>query len=239
VADGGWTSDGTGDIVVGKRRMRAKRRRNVGRLLFWSLTVALVAVAGAAAALLYVYNRPDAGPPADPGPAVVAPGGFRASLGDGDTITVGLEVRSVLDTPLTLVSARVTAPPGITPTVVTILSPGPENEGFALAGDLPPPTPVTLGTTGPDRNAVVAARFTVDCDGLPTPAAVPDEQIFVTIEVAGQRREEELTPPVVDDVPWLTATAQRLCSGDDDEGGEAEEPLPPLPGDESPSTAGP
>jgi hypothetical protein len=234
----GWTGDATGEIVVGKRRKRAKRRRTMGRLLFWSLTVALLAVAGAVVAWLYVYDRPDEGATPEIGPSVVAPGGFRATVGDDDTITVGLEVRSVADTPLTLVSARVTAPAGVTPTAVTILSPGPENEGFALDGDLPPAAPVVLGTSGPDRNAVVAARFTVDCDAMPSPDTQPDEQIFVTVEVAGQRREEELTPPVVDDVPWVTATARRLCQDPPPDDGSGDQPLPPLPPNERPSTIG-
>jgi hypothetical protein len=188
----------------------------------------LAALIGLAAGGFYWLNRP-AGLAAIPNPAVVAPGAFRASIGDDNTITVGLEVRSVADAPLTLVRAQITPPPGLTSEAVSIIPPGPENEGFALDGPLPPAKPVRLGIGDLDRTAIVAARFTVDCKRLPASDAPTGEQIFVTIQVGDARRVEELTPPVVGDLPWLTATAQRLCN-DPPPTGTPEPPDPPLPG---------
>jgi hypothetical protein len=226
---GGWNVDDQDEVVVGKRRMRAKRRRPSRRAVVWIVVVVLV-LGGAAFGAYRWFNRPT-GLAATPVPAVVAPGGFRASIGAANTITVGLEVRNITDVPLTLIDARVVPPPGLTELEVTIAPPGEGNVGFTLDGPLPAIEPVRLGTDGADRNAVVAARFSVRCDALPTPDAPTGEQIFVTIRIGDERRDEELTPPVVDDVPWLTATALRVCS----DPVPTESPEPPLP----PLTEGP
>jgi hypothetical protein len=158
----------------------------------------------------------------------VAPGGFRASIGANKTITVGLEIRNAADVALTVVAARIVAPAGLTSVKLTVVPVGDENKGFALEGDLPPATPVDLGTEPTNRNGIIAARFTVDCAGLLAAGASTGEQIFVTVQVGKEQREEELTPPVVGDTPWLTATAKRVCL-DPISTATAAPPLPPLP----------
>jgi hypothetical protein len=224
----GWSTDDADETVPGKRRLRAKRRRTMRRSVAWTIAILVILVLGGGALGLYYWlNRPT-GLASLPNPAVVAPGGFRASIGDNSTITVGLEVRSVADDPLTLVEARVVPPSGLTLVGLAIVPPGEDNEGFLLEGDLPSTGPVTLGTTGADRNAVVVARFTVTCAALPPADAPTGEQIFVTIRLGPEQRVEELTPPVVDDLPWLTATAQRVCR-DPLPTTTPEPPLPPLP----------
>jgi len=217
----GWNTDGQDEVVVGRRRRPTGRRP-----VLWTILVVLVLAAGAYGAYRW-FNRPT-GLAATPSPAVIAPGGFRASIGADNTITVGLEVRSVADAPLTLVAARIVPPSGLTGQAVTIVPPGEGNVGFTLEGPLPVAQPVTLGTSGADRNAVVAARFTVDCAALAAAGDPTGEQIFVTIRIGDQQRDEELTPPVVDDVPWLTATALRVCR-DPLPTASPEPPLPPLP----------
>jgi hypothetical protein len=231
---GGWNTDDQDEVVVGKRRKRAKRRRSMSRPVIALIVVAVLLVLGGGYAVYRWLNRPT-GLAATPSPAVVAPGGFRASIGDNNTITVGLEVRSVIDIPLTLIAARIVPPSGLTEVEVAIAPPGDGNVGFALDGPLPASQEVALGTEGADRNAVVAARFTVNCDALPTVDGPTGEQIFVTIRVDGQQRDEELTPPVVDNVPWLTATAQRVCR-DPLPTTSPEPPLPPLPTENPTST---
>jgi hypothetical protein len=223
-----WSPEETGEIVVGRRRMRGGRRRYhvPGHRPLIIAAIALV-VAGALVGGYFWFIRPK-GMAALPNPAVVAPGGFRASIGDANTITVGLEVRNVTDTPLTLVEARVVPPAGLTLVKLSVAPTGPENEGFALEGDLPASTSVNLGTAVADRNAIIAARFTVNCAELPKADAFSGEQIFVTIQLGQEKRTEELTPPVVGDMPWLTATARRVCL-DPVPTGSAEPPLPVLP----------
>jgi hypothetical protein len=231
---GGWNTDDQDEVVVGKRRRRTDRPRLLRpRGLAIVIVVALV-VAGAGYAVYRWSTRPT-GLAAAPNPAVVAPGGFRSSIGENNVITVGLEVRSVAEEPLTLVAARVVPPAGLTALEVTLAPPGDGNVGFALEGPLPAIENVTLGTNGADRNAVLAARFSVDCDALPAPDAPTGEQIFVTVRIREEQRDEELTPPVVDDVPWLTATALRACR-DPLPTISPEPPLPPLP--ETTSTPG-
>ena len=228
---GPWEADE--EITVGRRRRRAKRRREErARSPKVVIPVTLVLVLAVAAGAYWWFSRPT-GLATLPNPAVVSPGGFRASIGDDHTITVGLEVRNVADGPLTLVGARIVAPTGLTETALSILSPGPENEGFALTGPLPPVSPLRLGTDGLDRNAIVAARFSVNCPTVLASAAATDEQIFVTIQVGPEKREDEVTPPVVGDLPWLTATAQRACNPLPDE-----TPEPPLPQDSPTPTPG-
>jgi hypothetical protein len=225
---GGWEPYDS-EIVAGKRRLHPKRRRTHGRAFTATVTISTVlAVSGLAAGGYYWLHRPR-GLAALPNPAVVAPGGFRTSIGAQQTITVGLEVSSVANVPLTLVDAKITPPPGLTQLAISIIPPGTDNEGFALDGPLPSQAPVPLGTAPANRNAVLAAQFRVDCAALPPAGSPTGEEIFVTIEVGSQRRVDELTPPVVDDTPWLTATAQRLCLSPLPSG-SGEPPLPPLPG---------
>jgi hypothetical protein len=227
---GDWNSDG--DFAPGKRRLRPKRRRDErsrARVIAPLLLFLLLAGAGA----YWWFTRPT-GLATLPEPAVVAPGGFRASIGDDGTITVGLEVRNVTSSKLTLVGARIIAPPGLTARGLSILAPGPDNEGFSLTGDLPAISPIRLGTADQERNAVVAARFAVDCAIVRRSTVPVDEQIFVTIAIGSQQREEEVTPPVVGELPWLTATARRACL----DPVPTSSPEPPLPQDSPTSGAG-
>jgi len=48
------------------------------------------------------------------------------------------------------------------------------------------------------------------------------------VKIGNEQREEELTPPVVDEETWLTATAKRACL-DPVPTSSGEPPLPPLP----------
>lgn len=197
----------------------------------WGGTVLIAFVVGALAIGAYYWlSGPDEAP-AGHTQAIVAPGGFQASISGNDTITVGLEIRNDSASPVTVLSARVVPPAGLT-SVAVVVAPATEEGtiGFSLGGDLPESQPVQLGTEALDRNAVVAARFTVDCDALGATDGPTGEQIFVTVEQDGVQREEELTPPVVGEVPWLTATAERVCS-DPVSTEPPEPPLPPLPTD--------
>lgn len=223
----GWDTEDSGEIIV-KRRMKVGRRRPARRPVTRVVTivVVLLVIAGGVAGYFWL-NRPK-GLETLPNPAVVAPGGFRAVIGDDKTITVGLEVRNMADRPISLTDAKVVPPSGMTVIGVSVAPPGVGNRGFELGGELPAMAPIVLGTEATERNAVVVARFTVDCERLPQPDEPTGEQIFVTIRVDDESRVEELTPPALDDVPWLTGSAQRLCSGDVST--EApESPLPPLP----------
>lgn len=196
------------------------------RGLRWIIMGVVVIVLAGGAAGGYYLLRPT-GLAALPEQSVIAPGGFRASIGANNTITVGLEIRNAAEVPLTVVAARIVAPAGLTSVKLTVVPSGDENRGFALEGDLPNEGPVELGTAPAARNGIIAARFTVDCSGLLASGAPTGEQIFVTIQVGQEKREEELTPPVVGDTPWLTATARRVCL-DPIPTGTAEPPLPPL-----------
>jgi hypothetical protein len=222
----GWSSEEPEEIVVGDRRMRVRRRiRRRGRL---TVTIVLSVVVVLAAAAYGVYNYLDrpTGLAALPNPTVVAPGGFRASVGADSTITVGLEIRNVTDVSVTVIGARIVPPAGLTSQGQALVTPGERNEGFDLNGPLPTSTSVTLGTNGVDRNGILAARFTVSCDALPT-AGPTGEQIDVTVRVGDEERTEALSSPVVNGTPWLTATAKRLCqapTGTTTPGA----PLPPL-----------
>jgi hypothetical protein len=164
-----------------------------------------------------------------PNPTVATPGGFRASIGSGNTITVGLQVRNVTDVPITLTQARIVPPAGLSKVAITLVPTGEDNQGFALDGTLPASAPVRLGTGTADRNAIIVARFQVSCSGLASTGVPGGEQIFVTVQVDQQQREEELTPPAVGTVPWLTATAQRICL-DPLPTTSGQPQLPPLPG---------
>jgi len=223
---GAWEPDE--DIVVGKRRARPKRRMAERRKLPLLVGAAVVLALIAGGIVAYQVFKPKAGGLAAlPNPAVVAPGPFRTAIGDDKSITVGLEVTSLAKAPVTIVGARIVPPVGLKAVSLTTVPAGPENEGFKLTGDLPPPTAVTLG---PNDRAVVAARYTVDCAVLLASADPLDERIFVTIQVGSEQREDELTAPVVgpdaNPVPWLTATARRACSPGETPGS----PEPTLPG---------
>ena len=208
--------------------MRVGRRRSHIRGLRWIVTgVVVVVVAGLAIGGYYMF-RPS-GLAALPDQAIVAPGGFRASIGANNTITVGLEIRNAAEMPLTILSARIVPPAGMKSVKLTVVPTGDGNKGFTLDGDLPAATPVELGTDAANRNGIIAARFTVDCASVVAGVAGTLEQIFVTVQVGEEQRVEELTPPVVGDIAWLTATANRVCL-DPIPTGSAEPPLPPLAG---------
>jgi hypothetical protein len=221
----GWSSDEPDEIVVGDRRMRVRRRmRRRGGATVASIAIVLVVLAGAGYGVYVWGNRPT-GLAALPNPTVVAPGAFRASVGADKTITVGLEIRNVADVPVTVTSARVVAPDGLHGLGVSLISPGEGNQGFALDRALPSSAAVKLGTNGIDRNGILAARFRIDCDSLPPAGGPTGEQIFVTVKLGAEERQEQLTPPVLDGTPWLTATARRACT----EPVATSSPAPPLP----------
>jgi hypothetical protein len=224
----GWSSDDTETIAVGDRRMRVRRRRSGVRGARPLVVFGVVALLAALAVGYLVWSNRPTGLAALPDPAIVAAGGFQASVGANQTITVGLEIRNVTEVSVTVVAARIVVPNGLTIATLTILPPGEANQNFALGGDLPPAAPVALGTEGIDRNAIVAARFRVDCDELPASNAPTGEQIFVTVRVGSEEREEELTSPVVGGVPWLTASARSACV-EPSASGSNPTPLPPLP----------
>lgn len=225
----GWSSDEREEIAVGDRTMRVRRRiRRRGGLGLVITLVVLLALAGIGYGVYWYQHRPS-GLAALPDPAVIAPGGFRASVGADSTITVGLEIRNTADVDVSVISARILAPAGLTSVELSLISPGEGNRGFALDGPLPPSGVVTLGTEATQRNGILAARFKVDCAALPKTGAPTGEQIFVTVKLGDEQREEELTSPVVNGTPWLTATARRTCV---DPAGNVPppSPLPPLPG---------
>lgn len=208
--------------------MRVRRRRPPRlRINPWLVVAVVVGLAAAGLGVFWFTNRPE-GLAATEGPVVVAPGGFQAKVEADGTITVALEIRNVSDEPVTVARARVVPPAGLQPTAVVVLSPGEQNRNLTLTGDLPPSAPVTLGTSGLDRNAIVAARFRVDCAEVPATATTSGEQIFVTVRLGADEREEQLTPPVVDGLPWLAAAARSAC-GQSSPGDEEPTPLPPLP----------
>lgn len=223
-----WNSDDTETIAVGDRRMRVRRRlgRRGGIRPLVAFGVVALLVAGGVG--YYFWSTRPTGLEALPNPAIVAAGGYQARVDANRTITVGLEIRNVTDVPVTAVSARIVAPSGLTAVGLAIVPPGEQNMNFALSGDLPPAAPVTLGTNGIDRNAIVAARFLVDCANLPESLAPTGEQIFVTVRLGTEQREEELTSPVVGTTPWLTATARSACV-QPSASGPLPTPLPPLP----------
>jgi hypothetical protein len=223
----GWDADGTGEIIVGRRRVRAGKRRSTRRIPKRVTLLVLLMIAGLGAGGYYLVTRPT-GLEAVAGPTVIAPGGFRASIGTDNTITVGLELRSVADFDITLLDPKVVPPAGLTVIAVTLLGIGEGNEGFALTGALPPNQPLVLGTTEQERNGILAAQLRVDCAKL-DPQTGSGEQIFVTVQVGDDRRVEELTSPVIGELPWLVATAATSCA-DPEPTGTAEPPLPPLPG---------
>lgn len=203
--------DDTETILVGDRRMRVHRRLRHRRRVRAGLVVVVLLALAAAGVGTYLYvNRPQ-GLQAVPGPAVVSSGAFQAKISAEDLITVALEIRNVTDQPITVVSARVVPPSGLTQLAVAVLTPGERNENLNLDAEVPPSVPITLGTDATARNGVVMARFRVDCDLLPTPGPT-GEQLFVTVRLGDEEREEQLTPPVDGTTPWLTATARSACT---------------------------
>jgi hypothetical protein len=218
------------EIVTGRRRMRTGRRRSGSGRGGWIVLI-LILLVGAGGGAWYWLHRttPQAG---IPDPAVVASGSFNSTINDAHTITIGMGIRNTANVPVTVMSARIVAPAGLVSTIITLAPVGSLNQAFALDGELPALQPVQLGTDNNSREAIVAARFTVQCSEVvvtPTPA-VPTEQIFVTVQVAGTEREEELTPPLVDGIPWLAGTAQKLCvSGVPAASPSNDQPLPSLP----------
>lgn len=220
--------DDTETVLVGDRRVRVRRRRPPRHRVNVWLIVVLVLVLAAGGAGVYLYlNRPQ-GLEAVEGPAIVAPGAFQAKVGADSTITVALEIRNVTEEAVVVTRARVVPPVGLSLTVLSVLSPGEQNQNLNLDADLPPSAPVTLGTTGVDRNAIVAARFRVSCDDLPPTGAASGEQMFVTVRLGTDEREEELVVPVVNGTPWLAAIARSACV-QPSATGEIPTPLPPLP----------
>ncbi len=230
----GWdTQDLEG--IVQKRRMRGGTRRRGQRGPVVWIAIAVVALVVAGGIVFAVIQSRPKGLAALEGPAVIAPGGYNAQVGANDTVTVGLLVRNNSGEPLKLVSTRIVAPDGLTRNALTILPAGNDNTGFDLEGDLPALQPVQLGTDPATSDAIVAARYTVDCRALLASSHAVDETIFVTVELDGEQREYELTPPVLGDEQWLTAAAKRLCLDPVPTGGSSDQPLPPLPGGSPPA----
>jgi hypothetical protein len=226
----GWSNDNEPEqILVGDRTMRVRRRvRRRGRLGLVLAVVAVLVLGGVGLGFYLLADRPT-GLAALPNPAVIAPGAFRASVGTDSTITVGLEIRNTTDVSVDVISARIVTPSGLTRLEVALIPPGEGNQGFALDGPLPASHTVTLGTEATKRNGILAARFKVDCATLPRAGGPTGEQLFVTVKVGEEQREEELTSPVVNGTPWLTATARRVCAPPSSPG-PAPSPLEPLPG---------
>jgi hypothetical protein len=225
----GWSSEEPEEIMVGDRRMRVRRRlRRTGRINLIVVLVAIVVVAGAGYGLFMWWGRPT-GLAALPNPAVVAPGGFQSQAGADKTITVGLEIRNTSDVDIVVAAARIVPPAGLRLLTLTLAPPGEGNKGFALDDVLRQSSGITLGTDGPARNGVIAARFEVDCAQLPAEGTPTGEQIFVTVQLGAEQRVDELTPPVVNGTPWLTATARRTCVSPVTTASPAP-PLPPMPG---------
>ncbi len=186
--------------------------------------VAALVVLALAGGAVWWFTRPS-GLRTLPPQALEAPGGFRSSIGSGNVITVGVAVTNVASATVTVTKARIVAPPGVKARSVGVVPIGENNSGFELEGDVPDGGSVTLG---PGESAVIVGRFSVTCGTAIASAEPTDEQIFATVRVDGESREEELDVPVVGDMPWLTATAQRSCL-DPVSTAEPGDPLKPLP----------
>jgi hypothetical protein len=218
----------TSTIMVGDRRMRVRRRRRRG-IRPWLVIAVLVVLAAAGIGTTLWLRRPT-GLDAVPGNAIAAAGAFQAKIGADGLITVSLEIRNISGERVTVTGARFVPPAGLTQVALTVLSPGKDYSNLAvLDGAFPPAAPVTLGTEGIDQNAIVAARFQVTCDALPSLSMPSGEQIFVTVRAGDDERQEELTPPVIAGAPWLVATARSACAEPHDDEPGLQTPLPPLP----------
>jgi len=210
--------DDSETILVGDRRMRVRRRRTRrSRVSPWVFVGILVALLAAGAGVLVYMNRPQGFDAVD-GNAVTAAGGFQAKENGDGIITVAMEIRNVTDQAVTVVAARVVPPSGLTMLAVALLPPVGPDRPLNLDAEVPLSAPLTLGTNDAERNGIVQARFEVKCDALPATSSVTGEQIFVTVRLGDEEREEELTPPVYDGVPWLTATARGACDRPPGEG---------------------
>ncbi|GAA1754614.1 hypothetical protein [Luedemannella helvata] len=213
------------NLNIGKRRARPKRRMDEKRPVAWTLRIVVVLVVVAlAGGAVWWFTRPS-GLETLPPQALETPGGFRSTIGAKNTITVGVTVTNAATKPITVTKARILAPPGVAAKSVGLVPAGENNAGFELDDQVPDGGSVTLG---PGESAVIVGRFTVTCGTAIASADPTEEQIFATVQVDGESREEELDVPVVDDMPWLTATAQRSCLdpvSTADPGG----PLKPLP----------
>jgi hypothetical protein len=213
------------NLNVGKRRARPKRRMDEKRPVAWTLRILVVLlVLGLAGGAVWWFSRPS-GLVTLPPQALDTPGGFRSEIGDDNTVTVGVTITNTATKPITVDKARILAPPGVKAVAVGVVLAGDENSGFELTGDVPNGGQVTLA---PGQAAIIVGRFTVTCGTVIASAEPTDEQIFATVGVDGEAREEELDVPVVGDMPWLTATAQRSCL-DPVPTGDPGGPLKPLP----------
>jgi hypothetical protein len=222
----GWdTQDLEG--IVERRRMRGGSRRRRSMLsppVIGGGIVALLLVVGVVTYLLWPSHN--AGIAGLPDQALTSPG-YSARIGANDTVTIALRVRNTTSLTVKIVSATFSAPAGLTRTGLTIVPAGKENEGFDLNGALPPSQQVQLGTTPDNRDAVVAARYTVNCKQLQASTEITDESITIRVEVDGQQRDEEITAPAVGDQQWLDASAERVCTSPPPTSNTGDQPLSP------------
>ncbi|GAA1797114.1 hypothetical protein GCM10009682_18460 [Luedemannella flava] len=214
------------NLNIGKRRaQRMKRRMEEKRPVAWTLRILVVLVVLAlAGGAVWWFTRPS-GLATLPPQALDTPGGFRSDIGEDNTVTVGVTITNTATKPVTVGRARIVAPPGVKSLSVGLVAAGDGNAGFELNGDVPKGGELTLT---PGQAAIIVGRFTVTCGTVIASAEPTDEQIFATVQVDGESREEELDVPVVGDMPWLTATAQRSCL-DPVPTGDPGGPLKPLP----------
>jgi hypothetical protein len=221
----GWdTQDLEG--IVERRRMRGGSRRRRSVLSPWVVGGAAVLVLAIGVVTFLLWPGSNAGIAGLPDQALTSPG-YSARIGANNTVTIALRVRNTTSLTVKLVSATIAAPTGLTRTGLTIVPAGKENEGFDLNGALPPSQQVSLGTTTDTRDAVVAARYTVNCKQLLGSTEITDESISIRIEVDGQQRDEDITAPAVGDKQWLSASAQRVCLSPPATGNSSDTPLSP------------
>lgn len=220
------------NLNIGKRRARPKRRMDEKRPVAWTFRVlAILVVLALIGGAVWWFTRPS-GLATLPPQALGTEGGFRSAIGENHEITVGMMVTNTADGPIIVKKARITAPAGMKAVSVGLVAAGKDNAGFELTGKVPNGGELTLGA---GEKAVIVGRFTVTCDTVIASAEPTDEQIFATVEVDGESREEELDVPVVGDLPWLTATGQRSCV-DPVATEPPGQPLEPLPTTQEPQS---